>query len=152
MEKPTAAHNPEVVGSSPAPATTKSPLFSWKAVIFFHFCNFGRRSHFLDTGVTQTVTHTGQKTGPEAGTPPPGLRAFGEILESLQRRHQDLFHGPGSLLLGRCRDVGVSVQGESCREVAQHAGDCLYIHPVLEGQGCEGVPQIWICQALTNRI
>ena len=61
-------------------------------------------------------------------------------MESLQRRHQDLFHGPGSLLLGRCRDVGVSVQGEPCREVAQHAGDCLYIHPVLEGQGCEGVP------------
>ena len=34
MEKPTAAHNPEVVGSSPAPATTKTPLSSRKAVFF----------------------------------------------------------------------------------------------------------------------
>ena len=65
---------------------------------------------------------------------------FGEILESLQRRHQDLFHGPGSLLLGRCRDVGVSVQGEPCREVSQHPGHRLDVHTVLEGQGGEGVP------------
>ena len=34
MEKPTAAHNPEVVGSSPAPATTKAPLSGRKAVLF----------------------------------------------------------------------------------------------------------------------
>ena len=76
MEKPTAAHNPEVVGSSPAPATTKSPLSSRKAVFFFHFCNFGRRPRFPDTGVTQTVTQTGQKIGPEAAFPPPGFLSF----------------------------------------------------------------------------
>ena len=33
-------HNPEVVGSSPAPATTKTPLSSRKAVIFFFLCSF----------------------------------------------------------------------------------------------------------------
>ena len=38
----------------------KSPLSSRKAVIFIHFCNFFGRPHFLDTGVTQTVTQTGQ--------------------------------------------------------------------------------------------
>ena len=75
-EKPTAAHNPEVVGSSPAPATTKTPLSSRKAVFFFHFCNFGRRPRFPDTGVTQTVTQTGQKIGPEAAFPPPGFLSF----------------------------------------------------------------------------
>ena len=77
MEKPTAAHNPEVVGSSPAPATTKTPLSSRKAVFFFAFCNFFGRPNFLDTGVTQTVTHTGQKTCPEAVFLPPGSRSFG---------------------------------------------------------------------------
>ena len=76
MEKPTAAHNPEVVGSSPAPATTKTPLSSRKAVFFFHFCNFFGRPHFLDTGVTQTVTQTGQKMCPEAVFSPPGFLSF----------------------------------------------------------------------------
>ena len=76
MEKPTAAHNPEVVGSSPAPATIKAPLSSRKAVLFFHFCNFFGRPHFLDTEVTQTVTQTGQKIGPEAAFPPPGFLSF----------------------------------------------------------------------------
>ena len=73
MEKPTAAHNPEVVGSSPAPATTKTPLSSRKAVFFFHFCNFGRRPRFLDTWVTQTVTQTGQKNAPGGGIFASGL-------------------------------------------------------------------------------
>ena len=40
------------------------------------FCNFGGRPHFLDTEVTQTVTHTGQKIDPEAVFPPPGPLAF----------------------------------------------------------------------------
>ena len=70
------AHNPEVVGSSPAPATIKAPLSSRKAVLFFHFCNFFGRPHFLDTEVTQTVTQTGQKIGPEAAFPPPGFLSF----------------------------------------------------------------------------
>ena len=41
------------------------------------FCNFGGRPHFLDTEVTQTVTHTGQKTCPETVFSPPGSRSFG---------------------------------------------------------------------------
>ena len=77
MEKSVTAHNPEVVGSSPAPATIKTPLSSRKAVLFFHFCNFFGRPHFLDTGVTQTVTQTGLKTCPEAVFLPPGSRSFG---------------------------------------------------------------------------
>lgn len=76
IEKTIAVYNPEVVGSSHAPATTKTPLSSRKAVFFFHFCNFGRRPRFPDTGVTQTVTQTGQKIGPEAAFPPPGFLSF----------------------------------------------------------------------------
>ena len=37
MEKPTAAHNPEVVGSSPAPATTKPSDFTRNQTVFLHF-------------------------------------------------------------------------------------------------------------------
>ncbi len=46
-------------------------------MIFFHFCNFFGRPHFLDTEVTQTVTQTGQKIGPEAAFPPPGFLSLG---------------------------------------------------------------------------
>ena len=85
MEKPTAAHNPEVVGSSPAPATIKTSLSSRKAVFFLLFCNYWGRPYFLDTGVTQTMTHTGQKIGPEAVFPPPGLRAFWRVYSAAVR-------------------------------------------------------------------
>ena len=37
MEKPTAAHNPEVVGSSPAPATTKPSDFLQNQTVFLYF-------------------------------------------------------------------------------------------------------------------
>ena len=47
-----------------------------KRCFFLLFCNFLGRPHFLDTGVTQTVTQTGQKIGPEAVFSPPGPRAF----------------------------------------------------------------------------
>ena len=36
--------------------------------------------------------------------------------------------------------MGIGVQSEACREVAQHAGYRLDIHAVLECDGCEGVP------------
>ena len=69
---------------------------------------------------------------------------------------QDLFHkvthGLGSLVLFLPGGVGVGAEGESGVVVTQHAGYRLDVHAVLQSRGCEGVPQIWICQALTNRI
>ena len=38
--------------------------------------------------------------------------------------------------------MGVGVQGETCGEVAQHAGHRLDIHAVLECDSCEGVAEI----------
>ena len=38
--------------------------------------------------------------------------------------------------------MGVGAQSEDCVVVAQHTGDCLDVHAVLEGQGGEGVP-LW---------
>ena len=68
-----------------------------------------------------------------------GLPAFSAASEDIR---QNFSHGPGRLLLGRRRDMGVGVQGEPCREVAQHPGHRLDVHPVLKGQGCERVPEI----------
>ena len=38
--------------------------------------------------------------------------------------------------------MGVGVQGEASGEVAQHTGDCLDVHTVLQGDGCEGMAEI----------
>ena len=38
--------------------------------------------------------------------------------------------------------MSIGVQGETCGEVAQHAGDGLYIHTVLQGYGSEGVAEV----------
>ena len=73
---------------------TKAPLSSRKAVLFFHFCNFFGRPHFLDTEVTQTVTHTGQKIGPEAAFPPPGPLAFGRDFGEFTTLPSGLFPWP----------------------------------------------------------
>ena len=52
---------------------------------------------------------------------------------------QDLPHGVRRLPLGLGGDVGVGVQGESSRVVAQHPGDSIDVHAALERQGGEGV-------------
>ena len=61
-------------------------------------------------------------------------------------------HGGSCLVLFLPGSVGVSPQGEPGVEVSQHGGDSLYVHTVLQRRGSKGVTEIWICQALTNRI
>ena len=106
------------------------------------FCNFGGRPHFLDTEVTQTVTHTGKKRARRRCFRLRVLLLLGEILGNLQRCRQDSFHGLGRLLLGRRGDVGIGVQGEPCREVPQHPGHRLDVHPILKCQRSERVPEV----------
>ena len=77
-EKPTAAHNPEVVGSSPAPATTKTPLSSRKAVFFFHFCNFWRTSPFPGHRGDPNRDPYGSKNRPGGGVSASGSSCFWE--------------------------------------------------------------------------
>ena len=36
--------------------------------------------------------------------------------------------------------MGIGVQGEACRVVAQHTADRFHVHAVLEGHSGEGVP------------
>ena len=38
--------------------------------------------------------------------------------------------------------MGICVQGEASGEVNQHAGHCLDVHSVLEGNGSEGVAEV----------
>ena len=55
---------------------------------------------------------------------------------------QDVSYSLGGFFLCRGGDMGISVQSKSCREMTQHAGDCLDIHSVLEGDGGEGVAEV----------
>ena len=111
-----------------------------KRCFFLLFCNFLGRPHFLDTGVTQTVTQTGQKIGPEAVFSPPGLRPFWRDFLPFTARLLGPFPCFCRLLLGRRGDVGVGVQCKPGAEVSQHSGHRLDIYPVLEGQRCECMP------------
>lgn len=61
-------------------------------------------------------------------------------LLSLNSRPQHPVHLLGCLPLGRGGDVGVGVQGKPCAEMAQNGRDSFHVHPVLQGQGSEGVP------------
>ena len=58
------------------PQPQKHRFPAGKRCFSLRFCNFFGCPHFLDTEVTQTVTHTGQKTCPEAVFSPPGSRSF----------------------------------------------------------------------------
>ena len=78
MEKPTAAHNPEVVGSSPAPATTKSPLSSRKAVIFSAFLQLLWTSPFSGHRSDPNRDPDGAKNVPGGGVFASGLSLFWE--------------------------------------------------------------------------
>lgn len=40
------------------------------------------------------------------------------------------------------RGVGVGAECEPCRVVPQGAGQGLHVHPILQGQRCEGMPEI----------
>ncbi len=40
------------------------------------------------------------------------------------------------------RGVGVGTEGEARAVMSQGTGQSLYIHPVLQRQGCEGMPKI----------
>ena len=50
--------------------------------------------------------------------------------------------GIGGILLHLRRGMGVGVQGETRRVVAQRAGQRLYVYPTFQRQRCEGVAQV----------
>ena len=98
MDKPTAAHNPEVGGSSPPPATIKSPLSSWKAVISFAFRNFFRHSPFRGHQVDPDSDPYGAKPRPGRGVSVSGLSGIFVVFRVSVR---GLFPSPWPPLSGR---------------------------------------------------
>ena len=61
-------------------------------------------------------------------------------ISSLHRQY--IPHSPGCFFLCAGGDVGVGVQGEAGGEVAQHTGDSLDVHTVLQCQRREGMAQV----------
>ena len=55
-------------------------------------------------------------------------------------RIQHAIHFLGCLPLGGGGNVSIGVQGETGAEVAQNGRDGFHVHPILQGQGSEGVP------------
>ena len=73
-----AAHNPEVVGSSPAPATTKAPLSSRKAVLFPTLLQPLGTSLFSGHRGDPNPDPDGAKNVPGGGVSASGLSCFRE--------------------------------------------------------------------------
>ncbi len=71
----------------------------------------------------------------------PGRDPYGISERSgLECAGEETPHRVDSLPLHGGGDVGVGVQCETRAVVAQHGGECLYVHTVLEGQDGECVP------------
>ena len=89
---------------------------------------------------THTLTHTGK--GPEST----GQGQTGKILSGpVFLPHllaDDAADGIGSVLLHLGRGVGVGVQGEPRRIVAQRAGQRFHVYPAFQGQRGEGMSEV----------
>ena len=78
---------------------------------------------------------------------PPGLKSTGQedwpsCLVFLHHLRHKAAHGFRRLILHLPGGVSVGAQGEARVVVAQHTGDRLDVHAVLEGQRSESVP-LW---------
>ena len=71
---------------------------------------------------------------------PPGVLGIAGL--PLHDLGHEAAHGFRCLILHLPGGMGVGAQGEARVVVAQHTGDRLDIHPVLEGQRGEGMTQI----------
>ena len=73
------AHNPEVVGSSPTPATIKPSDFESNQTVFSISSSKKLRLVFQPLRLTHTLTHTRQKRGPDTALPRPDLALSQDI-------------------------------------------------------------------------
>ena len=107
---------------------------------FFTFClkKFSEKlCGFAKFAVDPNRDPYGSKNRPGGGISTSGLPVFSLASEGIC---QNFSHGFRRLLLGRCRDVGVGVQGETGLGVAQDAGEGLGIYAAGQSVGGEGVP------------
>ena len=71
--------NPEVVGSSPTPATIKPSDFESNQTVFSISSSKKLRLVFQPLRLTHTLTHTRQKRGPDTALPRPDLALSQDI-------------------------------------------------------------------------
>lgn len=64
------------------------------------------------------------------------------FLHWLHGHVDDLSDGVGGFSSGFLCCMSVGVEGEACRVVTQCAGQGFHIYAVLQGGGCEGVPEV----------
>ena len=132
-------HTHEATGSSPV-VSTKNHRNRSISVIFFRnlqlFCALNFRRFFK----THNLTHTG-KGAKSTGQGQTGFFLSGPVfLPHLLA--DDPTDGVGGILFHLRRGVGVGVQGEASRVVAQGTGQRFHVYPAFQRQRGESVPQV----------
>ena len=132
-------HTHEATGSSPV-VSTKNHRNRLIPVIFFRNSQLFEVLNFWRFFKTHTLTHTG-KGAESTGQGQTGIFLSGPVfLPHLLA--DDAADGVCGVLFHLGRGVGVGVQGEASRVVAQRAGQRLYVHAAFQGQRGEGVAQV----------
>ena len=132
-------HTHEATGSSPV-VSTKNHRNRLIPVIFSYNLQLFEMLNFRRFIKTHNLTHTG-KGAESTGQGQTGIFLSGPVfLPHLLA--DDPTDGVCGVLLHLGRGVGIGVQGETSRIVAQRARQCLYVHPAFQGQRGEGVAQV----------
>ena len=130
-------HTHEATGSSPV-VSTKNHRNHLIPVIFFYNPQLFEILNFRRFIKTHTLTHTGK--GPEStGQGQTGIFLSGPVF-SAHLQADDPADCVRGVLFHLGRGVGVSVQREASRVVAQRAGQRFHVYPAFQRQRCEGVP------------
>ena len=125
-------HTHEATGSSPV-VSTKNHRNRLIPVIFFYNLQLFEMLNFRRFITTHTLTHTGK--GPEStGQGQTGNFLSGPVFFWPYLPHllaDDPADGVRCVLFHLRRGVGVGVQGETSRVVAQRAGQRFHVHPAF---------------------
>ena len=132
-------HTHEATGSSPV-VSTKNHRNRLIPVIFFYNPQLFETLNFWRFFKTHTLTHTG-KGAESTGQGQTGIFLSGPVfLPHLLA--DDPADGVCRVLLHLGCGVGVGVQGEPRRIVAQRAGQRFHVHPAFQGQRGEGMSEV----------
>ena len=132
-------HTHEATGSSPV-VSTKNHRNRLIPVIFFYNLQLFEMLNFRRFIKTHTLTHTG-KGAESTGQGQTGIFLSGPVF-SAHLLADDPTDGVCSVLFHLRRGMGVGVQREPSRVVAQGAGQRFHIHPAFQRQRGEGVSEI----------
>ena len=110
-------------------------------VIFFRNSQLFEILNFRRFFKTHTLTHTG-KGLESTGQGQTEIFLSGPVF-SAHLLADDPTDGVCGILLHLGRGVGVGVQGEPRRIVAQRAGQRFHVYPAFQRQRCEGVSKSW---------